>query len=69
VPANILQPTNNTIVVRVFDVGGRGGLYSGAIWGNPILLGNWYYKPDLKIDAAKFKQPLIVNVSPFSLAL
>ncbi|CAN5658755.1 sialate O-acetylesterase [soil metagenome] len=66
VPAKILQPKNNVIVVRVFDIGGRGGLYSGAIWGNPILLGNWNYKPDLKIDPAKFKQPLIVNVSPFS---
>jgi sialate O-acetylesterase len=66
VPSNILQPKNNIIVVRVFDTGGRGGLYSNAIWGNPILLGNWHYKPDYEIDAAKFKQPLTVNVSPFS---
>lgn len=66
VPANILKSKDNIMVVRVFDIGGRGGLYSGAIWGNPILLGKWNYKPDLKIDAAKFKKPLVVNVSPFS---
>ena len=66
VPANILKAKNNVLVVRVFDVGGHGGMYSGAIWGNPILLGKWLYKPGYKIDAAKFPKPHVVNVSPFS---
>jgi sialate O-acetylesterase len=66
VPANLLKPADNVIVVRVFDVGGKGGMYSGAIWGNPVLLGKWNYKQDLKIDAALFPKPHVVNVSPFS---
>lgn len=66
VPSNILNPKNNILVVRVFDAGGRGGMYSGAIWGNPVLLGKWLYKPGYKIDAAKFPRPHVVNVSPFS---
>ena len=66
VPANILKAKDNVIVVRVFDAGGRGGMYSGAIWGNPILLGKWLYKPGYKIDATKFPKPHIVNISPFS---
>lgn len=65
-PANILKAKDNVIVVRVFDAGGRGGMYSGAIWGNPILLGKWLYKPGYKIDATKFPKPHIVNISPFS---
>jgi sialate O-acetylesterase len=66
VPANILKSKDNVLVVRVFDIGGRGGMYTGPIWGNPILLGTWKYKPDLKIDASKFPKPLVVNASPFS---
>lgn len=66
VPSNILNSKNNILVVRVFDVGGKGGMYSGAIWGNPVLLGKWLYKPDYKIDAMHFPKPHVVNVSPFS---
>jgi len=66
VSANILKAKDNVIVVRVFDVGGKGGMYSGAIWGNPVLLGKWLYKPDYKIDAMHFPKPHVVNVSPFS---
>jgi len=66
IPSNILKRKNNVIVVRVFDAGGKGGMYSGAIWGNPVLLGNWLYKPGYKIDAATFPKPHVVNVSPFS---
>ena len=66
VPANILKPKDNVIVARVFDAGGKGGMYSNAIWGNPILLGQWLYKADDKIDAASFVKPLVVNVNPFS---
>ncbi|MEP6926401.1 MAG: sialate O-acetylesterase [Ginsengibacter sp.] len=66
VPLNILKEKDNVLVVRVFDIGGRGGMYSPAFWGNSILLGSWKYKPDLKIDAATFPKPLVVNASPFS---
>ncbi|MEP7107706.1 MAG: sialate O-acetylesterase [Ferruginibacter sp.] len=66
VPSHILKPKDNVLVVRVFDTGGRGGMYTGPIWGNPVLLGSWKYKPDLKIDAASFPKPLVVNASPFS---
>ena len=66
VPANILKPKDNVIVARVFDAGGKGGMYSNAIWGNPILLGQWLYKADDKIDAATFPKPVVVNASPFS---
>lgn len=66
VPANILKTKGNVIVVRVFDTGGNGGLYSSSIWGNPILLGTWLIKPDLKIDSKTFPKPHVVNVSPFS---
>jgi sialate O-acetylesterase len=66
VPAKILKPVGNVIVVRVFDTDGKGGMYSNAIWGNPILLGKWLYRPGYKIDAAKFPKPHVVNVSPFS---
>ncbi|MEO6818498.1 MAG: sialate O-acetylesterase [Ginsengibacter sp.] len=66
IPAKILKPTNNIIVVRVFDAGGKGGMYTGAIWGNPILLGEWNYKTGNKINAATFPRPHVVNVSPFS---
>lgn len=66
VPANILKPKDNVIVARVFDAGGKGGMYSNAVWGNPILLGKWLYKADDKIDAATFPKPVVVNASPFS---
>jgi len=66
IPANILKAQENVIIIRVFDAGGKGGMYSNAIWGNKILLGKWFYKPDDKIDAEKFPKPHVVNVSPFS---
>ena len=66
VPAKFLKPSRNIIVVRVFDTDKKGGMYSNAIWGNPILLGEWAYKPDYQIDPKKFPKPHVVNVSPFS---
>lgn len=66
IASTILKPENNVLVVRVFDAGGRGGMYSNAIWGNPVLLGKWKYKPGFEIDASKFPKPLVVNASPFS---
>ncbi|MCB9263963.1 MAG: hypothetical protein H6558_02945 [Lewinellaceae bacterium] len=42
---NILKPKGNVLVVRVFDIGGVGGMYTSAFWGNPILNGEWKFKP------------------------
>jgi len=66
VPANILKPTDNDLVVRVFDIGDLGGMHTSAFWGNPILLGEWKYKPGLKIDAETFPTPDVPNGSIFS---
>jgi sialate O-acetylesterase len=65
-PANILKPKGNVLVVRVFDAGGKGGLYSNAFWGNPILNGTWKYKPGVKVDASKFPKPTVPNGSFFT---
>lgn len=64
--AKILKPKGNVLVVRIFDVGGKGGMYTNAFWGNPILNGKWKYKPGLKIDAAKFPKPVVPNGSFFT---
>lgn len=65
-PASILKPKGNVLVVRVFDIGGKGGMYTNAFWGNPILNGQWKYKPGVKIDASTFPKPDIVNGSFFT---
>jgi hypothetical protein len=53
--ANILRPKGNVLVVRVFDAGGKGGMYTNTFWGNPILTGTWKYKPGVRIDPATFR--------------
>ncbi len=65
-PANILKPKGNVLVVRVFDVGNKGGMYTNAFWGNPILVGKWKYKPGVQINASKFVQPNVPNGSFFT---
>ena len=65
-PANILKPKGNVLVVRVFDIGGVGGMYTASFWGNPILNGQWKFKPGLKIDAASFPTPEVPNGSFFT---
>ncbi len=64
--AKILKPKGNVLVVRIFDVGGKGGMYTNAFWGNPILNGTWKYKPGVRIDAAKFPKPVVPNGSFFT---
>lgn len=65
-PASVLKPKGNILVVRIFDVGGQGGMYTNAFWGNPILLGAWKYKPGVRIDAARFPKPEVPNGSFFT---
>lgn len=66
VETNLLQPKDNVIAVRVFDIGGNGGFSTSAFWGNPIIWGDWKYKKGTAIDVDNFKAPLTVNASPFS---
>lgn len=65
-PAHILKPKGNVLVVRIFDVGNKGGMYTNAFWGNPILVGKWKYKPGMQIDPSKFVQPEVPNGSFFT---
>jgi len=66
VDAGILKPTNNVIVVRAFDIGGKGGFTTNAFWGNPILVGSWRFKKGLEIDSESFPKVTMPNASPFS---
>lgn len=66
VPASILKPTGNVLVVRIFDTGGIGGFTTSPFWGNPILWGKWFYKKGLRIDPSKFPKPVLPNATPFS---
>lgn len=63
VPDSLLLPSGNTVVVRVFDAGGHGGIYT-QFW-SPQWGGKWKYKPGVKIDAAHFVKPHVVNAYLF----
>lgn len=65
-PKEILLEEGNILTVRVFDAGGKGGIYTNAFWGNPILNGTWKYKKGISIDSSKFPKPEVGNGSPFS---
>lgn len=66
VPASILKPKGNILVIRVFDTGDLGGMYSGSFWWNQTLVGDWKYRPGLKIDADQFPKPRVVNTNIFA---
>ncbi|MBT1690240.1 sialate O-acetylesterase [Dawidia soli] len=66
VPTDILKPTGNVLVVRVFDVGGRGGFTTPSMWAHKHLSGDWLYRKGQAIDAAKFPKVLVPNATPFS---
>ncbi|MDN3493522.1 sialate O-acetylesterase [Winogradskyella bathintestinalis] len=66
IPKEILREKGNTITIRVFDIGGKGGMYTSAFWGNPIRNGEWKYKKGVAIDTSKFPIPRVVNGSVFS---
>jgi sialate O-acetylesterase len=63
IPDSIVKPINNIVVVRVFDAGGKGGMYN-MFW-NPYWAGKWLYKKGVRIDASKFKKPLVANAYIF----
>jgi sialate O-acetylesterase len=63
IPDSIIKPKNNIVVVRVFDAGGKGGMYN-MFW-SPYWAGKWKYKKGVQIDASKFKKPLVSNAYIF----
>lgn len=65
-PADLLKEKDNVLAVRVFDIGGLGGIYTSAFWGNPILNGKWKFKPGLSIDTTSFPTPRVPNGSFFT---
>ncbi|RIA08584.1 sialate O-acetylesterase [Flavobacteriaceae bacterium MAR_2010_72] len=66
IPKDILREKGNTVAVRVFDVGGKGGMHTNAFWGGKIRNGEWKYKKGRQIDAKKFPTKPVPNGSPFS---
>ncbi|HUH47239.1 MAG TPA: sialate O-acetylesterase, partial [Arenibacter sp.] len=66
VPKEILREKGNSIAIRVFDIGGKGGLYTSPFWGNPVLNGSWKAKKGTAIDPETFPIPTVVNGSIFS---
>ncbi len=66
VSSAVLKPEGNSLVVRVFDIGGLGGFHTAAFWGNPILVGEWKYRKGLEIDKVTFPKPDVPNGSIFS---
>ncbi|MFT3948804.1 MAG: sialate O-acetylesterase [Agriterribacter sp.] len=63
IPDSIIRKKNNVVVVRVFDAGGKGGMYN-MFW-SPFWAGEWKYKKGVQIDAANFKKPLFANAYIF----
>jgi sialate O-acetylesterase len=64
--SSLVKEKDNLLVVRVFDIGGKGGIYTNAFWGNPILTGKWEMKIGDKINANDFPKPIVPNMSVFS---
>jgi sialate O-acetylesterase len=61
-----LREKGNSLVIRVFDIGGNGGLNFHPLWGNAILNGKWVCKKGIAIDPDTVPVPRIVNKSPYS---
>lgn len=66
VPKEILREKKNTVAIRVFDVGGKGGMHTAYFWGSNIRNGEWKFKKGRKIDPKKFPTKEVANGSFFS---
>jgi len=66
VKADLLKPTGNVLVVRVFDVGGIGGFTTNPFWTGAVMKGKWLYKKGTAIDPARFPKPIVPSATPFS---
>ncbi len=63
--ANILKEKENSLVVRVYNMEGYGGLNFHPLWATPILNGDWVCKKGIEIDSDTIPKPRIVNKSPY----
>jgi sialate O-acetylesterase len=63
-PDSILRQKGNVVVVRVFDAGGKGGMYN-MFW-DWSWSGRWQYKTGRRIDASAFVRPRVVNADLFA---
>ena len=66
IPKELIKESGNVLVVRVFDTGGKGGMYTSPFWGNEVLNGTWLYKKGLSIDPSTFPVPVVPSASIFT---
>ena len=57
---------SNEIVIRIFDVGGKGGFSTNAFWSSAVIKDTWKFKAGQRIDPADFPTVTMPNVTPFS---
>src|SRR5512133_285359 len=69
VPRSILREKGNSLVLRVFNIGGYGGLNFHPLWATPVLNGKWVCRKDMAIDPDTIPIPRIVNKSPYGYAV
>lgn len=62
---SILKEKGNSLVIRVYDIGGNGGMNFHPLWATPILKGNWVCKKGISIEPGSVPVPRIVNKSPY----
>lgn len=63
---SILKEKNNSLVIRVFNLKGYGGMNFHPLWATPILKGDWLYRKGRNIKGESIPEPRIVNKSPFA---
>lgn len=62
---SILKEDSNSLVVRVYNVKGNGGINYHPLWASKILSGEWVCKKGTQIQTELVPIPRIVNKSPF----
>ncbi len=63
---DILKPKDNAVVIRIFDIGDKGGFSTNAFWMGSMIRGGWKIKKGIRIEAETFPKVDMPNVSPFS---
>ena len=66
IPSHLLKERDNVLVIRAFDIGGRGGFSTNAFWMSGMIRGTWKMRPGLQIDTTAFTTLPTVNLTPFS---
>ena len=62
---SILKEKGNSLVVRVFNIKGYGGMNFHPLWATSVLKGEWVCKKGISIKPNTIPEPRIVNKSPF----